>query len=250
MASPFPGMDPYIEECELWGDFHSHLIALIKSTLAEHLPQRYVVRGDYRTYNAVYRTREEVPDPHLIPCWSARDRNPIAMTAVIVDEHREPFVNIIEVGPEKRIVTRIEVLRPANKRKNSASWELYTRTWEDLLLARVNLVEIDLLRGGERMPMLDAWPDCPYTLLVARAHRADHCQVWKGDFRTRLPIIPVPLSSPDADLALDLQPLIEAIYQVSRYAQSIDYTRPLTLPLKDEDAAWLADRLTQPRKKP
>lgn len=25
MASPFPGMDPYIEDPELWGDFHSDL---------------------------------------------------------------------------------------------------------------------------------------------------------------------------------------------------------------------------------
>ena len=30
MRSPFPGMDPYIEACGLWGDFHQDLIGAIK----------------------------------------------------------------------------------------------------------------------------------------------------------------------------------------------------------------------------
>ena len=38
MPSPFPGMDPYIEECGLWEDFHGSLIHEIKITLARAAP--------------------------------------------------------------------------------------------------------------------------------------------------------------------------------------------------------------------
>jgi hypothetical protein len=38
-------------------------------------------------------------------------------------------------------------------------------------------MEIDLLRGGQRMPMLDSWPDSPYTLLIGRAG-SPLCRVW------------------------------------------------------------------------
>src|SRR5437773_8050645 len=92
-------------------------------------------------------------------------------------------------------------------------------------------VRFDLLRGGQRMPMLDPWPDSPYTLLVARAKKYDLCQVWPVYFQMQSPAIPVPLAKPDPDIPLDFQPMIDAIYQRSRYDQSIDYSKPLTPPL-------------------
>jgi hypothetical protein len=53
----------------------------------------------------------------------------------------------------------------------------------------------------------------------------------------------VPLVSPDPDLSLDLQPMIEAIYTRSRYYHSIDYSKPLTPPLSRPEAAWLERQL-------
>src|SRR5262245_41953669 len=75
MKSPFPGMDPYIEACGLWGDFHEALIYEIKSTLAQAVPERYLVRSGERSY------------------------------LVLVEEHREAFVEIYEAEPEQRLVT-------------------------------------------------------------------------------------------------------------------------------------------------
>ncbi|MGC8643010.1 MAG: DUF4058 family protein [Isosphaeraceae bacterium] len=46
MSSPFPGMDPYIEACGLWGDFHDGIISEIKNALAESAPERYLIRGE------------------------------------------------------------------------------------------------------------------------------------------------------------------------------------------------------------
>ena len=98
--------------------------------------------------------------------------------------------------------------------------------------------------------MLDPWPDSPYTLLVGRAKNPQLCRVWPAHFQRRLPTLPVPLAKPDADISVDIQPMIDAIYQRSRYERSIDYAKPLTPPLGAEDAAWLEQQLRARRPPP
>ena len=137
----------------------------------------------------------------------------------------------------------IEVLSPSNKRRNTEGWEEYGRKRQAMRLGRANFIELDLLRGGDKMPMLDPWPDSPYTLLLCRQRSAPYCRVWPAHFRRRLPVIPVPLFDPDPDLTLDLQPLIDSIYALGRYDQRIDYTRPLTPALSSEDGAWVQELL-------
>ena len=39
MKSPFPGMDPDVEACGLWADFHNHLIEKIGERLADAAPE-------------------------------------------------------------------------------------------------------------------------------------------------------------------------------------------------------------------
>src|SRR5205823_13198402 len=94
----------------------------------------------------------------------------------------------------------------------------YRRGRRALLRGDVNLIATALLRAGERPPMYGPWPASPYALLVARAGLPDRCTVWPAHYRRPLPVIPVPLSPPDADLSLDLQPMIAGIYERSRYA--------------------------------
>jgi Protein of unknown function (DUF4058) len=249
MKSPFPGMDPYIEASGLWPDFHPHLISEIKQALAEKLPDRYVVRTDVRHFTSLIVSADSAKDalfPDAIihpPTGTNPEDAPINMRAFLVDEHHEPVIQIYEPDPEMRLVTCIEVLSPSNKRQDTEGWEVYLRKRKALLLGSANLVEIDLLRGGTRMPMLDRWPDSPYTLLVGRKRRAPYCAVWPASFRQPLPPIPIPLDAPDADITLALQPMIEAIYARSRYHRSIDYSRPLSPSLGDEDTAWLAEQL-------
>jgi len=95
--------------------------------------------------------------------------------------------------------------------------------------------------------MLDSWPESPYTMLVARAKRAQLCRVWEAHFQRPLPSLPVPLAKPDPDVRLDLQPMIDSIYQRSRYERSIDYDKPLTPPLDAAAAAWLEQQLKASR---
>jgi hypothetical protein len=114
------------------------------------------------------------------------------------------------------------------------------------MLSGINLVEIDLLRDGQKPPMLDPWPDSPYTLLVARGmFRYARCKVWRASFQHPLPEIRVPLEEPDADIPLRLQPMIETIYKRSRYGGSIDYSKPLKLPLRGAEATWMKAHLRE-----
>lgn len=219
MQSPFPGMDPFIEACGLWEDCHNHLIEKIAERLAETVPERYHIRTGERSY---------------VVLVGAESKS---------DEFRETFVEIYESGLEQRLVTCIEALSPSNKRPGSKGWKRYLRKRRSLLVGKVNLVEIDLLRAGERMPMLDAWPDSPYTLLVHRGTGTELCRVWPAHYRQPLPSLPVPLAKPDDDIRLEIQPMIEAIYARHRYEASIDYRKPLTPPLPREDAAWLKQHL-------
>ena len=263
MKSPFPGMDPYIEACGLWEDFHHDLIAEIKHALAQAAPERYVVRTGERSYlvlvesegktshsflpdvsvtNPVGRKKPKKRKNGTAVAEAAGDVEPLTMRAFIEEEHREAFVEIYEAALEQRLVTCVEVLSPSNKRPGTPGWDLYLHKRQSLLLGGVHLVEIDLLRGGQRMPMLDAWPDGPYTVLVARAKKTQLCKAWPVHYMRPLPPIPVPLAKPDPDILLRLQPMFEAIYQRSRYELTIDYKQPLA----PDEAAWLAVQVQRP----
>jgi len=176
------------------------------------------------------------------------EAEPVTMRAFIQEEHREAFVEIYEDRPGQHLVTSLEVLSLSNKRPDTKGWKLYRHKRQSLLLGKANLVEIDLLRGGQRMPMLDPWPESPYTLLVARS-RSQLCRAWPAHFRRPLPPVPVPLAKPDPDIPLDLQPMIQEIYRRFRYERSIDYSRPLAPPLGAEDAAWLEEQLEARRRR-
>jgi hypothetical protein len=257
MKSPFPGMDPYIEEHGLWPDFHHDLIADIKRALVATLPEEYFVRTDERSYVALIEADGQDRNAFLPDLGVTTPRRgqkatavaeppaatgPLSLRAFVDEPYRESFIEVYLADSDEQLVTCVEVLSPSNKRRGSEGWDLYQRKRQAMLLGAANLVEIDLLRGGARMPMLDPLPDTPYYLLVCRRVRAPTCSVWPADCGHRLPEIPVPLASPDADVALDLQPLIDAIFVRNRYARKIDYSRPLAPPLRPEEAAWLEGR--------
>jgi hypothetical protein len=260
MKSPFPGMDPYIETSGYWGDFHSGLIALIQQHLADVAPEGYYVHTNTRDYLEVVE-QEGRHERALIPDVSVRHpkkpkrtrvgrgtvatvrpglaEQPIQMRAMLTESYRERFVEIFHKGADGlHLVTAIEVLSPANKAANSRGRKQYLEKRQGLLLEAVNFVELDLLRGGERMPMIDEWPDSPYVLMVNRMANDQWCHVWRGYSHRPLPCIPVPLRPADADLSLELQPMVDTVYRRGRYRALLDYSKPLPFP-HPEDAACL-----------
>jgi hypothetical protein len=257
-------MDPYIEACGLWEGFHNRLIHKIDETLAAILPRGYTIDTAVRSYVVLVQTEgkvERLAKPDVTITEAATGKKPrkkkggvavaepaeaaesVPMQAFIAEEFEETFVEIYAELEERVLVTCIEVLSPSNKRRGSEGWLQYERKRQALLLGRANFIELDLLRGGHKFPMLTPWPDTPYTLLVCRANRAPYCRVWLAHFLHRLPVIPVPLLYPEPDLTLDLQPLLDGIYELGRYDERVDYARPLTPPLPDALAVSVRDLL-------
>src|SRR5262249_37857701 len=139
------------------------------------------------------------------------DAAPVMMHALFQAEYRELFLEVHQTRPERRLVTGIEVLSPSNKRPGTKGWRLYQRKRQAYRRGLANFVELDLLRRGRRMPMAGPWPDSPYYLLVCRKDQAPRCGVWPAHFLRPLPSLCIPLSAPDPDVKLALQPLVDEI---------------------------------------
>jgi hypothetical protein len=133
------------------------------------------------------------------------------------------------------VVTVVELLSPSNKYASSDR-EQYVGKRAQLLTSHVNLVEIDLLRGGPRMPMEDL-PACDYCVMVCRAADWPEAGVWPNRLREPLSPIPVPLREPDLDATLDVQAILHRVYDAARY-QSYIYEGKPEPSLSPEDAAW------------
>ncbi len=158
-----------------------------------------------------------------------------------VEPVTESYVEIVDVKSGHRVVTAIEVLSPTNKRPTEGQ-RLYLKKRNDLKLAGVNTVEIDLLRGGERM--LTATTEqvppsyrTPYQMWIWRASRPDTLAVYRAPLRERLPVISIPLRPADREVPLDLQAILDQSYRNGGY-DDIDYHGEPDPPLPTDDASW------------
>jgi hypothetical protein len=50
MTSPFPGMDPYLEQPAFWSSFHSKFIVAIADAIEANLDPAYYVEVETRSY--------------------------------------------------------------------------------------------------------------------------------------------------------------------------------------------------------
>jgi hypothetical protein len=146
------------------------------------------------------------------------------------------------------VVTVLETLSPANKRSGGDGRREYLRKREEILESRTHLVELDLLRGGERLPTVGPLPPGDYYAIVSRAERRPRAQLYGWTLRQQLPPIPVPLKQGDPDAILELQEVFTIVYDRARYDLSLDYTAGLAPPLDDAAAAWVGERLSALRK--
>ncbi len=156
----------------------------------------------------------------------------------------------IYVTETDELVTAIEILSPYNK--GGEGLAEYRRKRSTLLTAPIHLVEIDLLRGGQRPgPEVDDPPldEADYILLVNRSREADPrriSEIWPVSLSEALPALPVPLSAPDPDVGLDLNAAIHAVYARAGYDWRLHYDQPVPPPrLRPEMAAWLERRLAE-----
>jgi hypothetical protein len=198
-------MDPYIESQGYWEDFHSALLGDCRRALTAVLP---------RNYGAFIEQRISLVD---------------------LDEIRERWIEIKRL-PDRSLVTVIEILSPTNKTGSGRIDYLEKR--KQWIRQPVNVVEIDLLLGGHRLPMRGLLPAGDCYAFVSRSNRRPDCDVYAWSIRRELPAIPIPLSIPDPDVLLDLRTVFAQTYDGAPSGESINYSAPLDLPLASEDRAW------------
>ncbi|MEZ4863098.1 MAG: DUF4058 family protein [Caldilineaceae bacterium] len=257
MPSPFPGMDPYIEDPEIWSDFHLDLAAEIRTRLNQVIQPHYVARLTPRvTYEIVeiaktHMVRPDVgiwrsqPSPQPVGAAVLIPPAPITSTVKLEVPFRLANVEIRKTGTLE-LVTAIEILSPVNKQPSHDAYSDYQRKRRELLRSAAHLMEIDLLRGGQRPPLEEAVPQAAYYVTLSRADRRPTVEVWPLQLQDRLPILPVPLTEPDPDAPLDLAATVADIYARGGYASLIDYHRPPPPPkLSDEELIWVDDLLRE-----
>lgn len=267
MPSPFPGMDPFLENPEIFPDFHDSMITYLRESLQADLPAPYFAAIGRRVWIEVSR-RSVGPDVNVIrgggkSSPARADRGALAVAVprtshpVVIkvphDERREPFVEIYVKNDEgKRLVTSIELISLSNKSAGEHGRDLYLRKQKEIMGSRVHLVEIDLLRGGEHVtavPLDLAREACGAFDYHVSLHRFDDPETFLAypvRLEEPLPTIEIPLLADDPGVMVNLQAVFDRCYDAGPYAREIDYgTDPLIPPLGIERRAWLAQVLQE-----
>ncbi len=253
MASLFPGMDPYLEDPAFWEDFHRRFITQLADYLLERLPETYDAHIDERVrlVEAEQNVGTRLPDVSVDRPTDLPDRStsraggatatlePVSVPMLMLKELRDVWIEIVHL-PERRLVTAIEVFSPTNKEGDDAV-EYHAKRMS-LYARHVNLVEIDMLRGGDRLTFAKPLPAGDYYAFVTRG-RQRFADVYPWRLRDPLPTVPVPLQSPDPDIGLDLAAVYAGAVQRGRYPRRLRYGEPLRPPLSADDAAWAAQVL-------
>lgn len=247
MASPFPGMDPYLEG-NLWTSFHAELATMIAHQLVPRLRPKYIAiperkfitgsweevmisGGSMRPDVGIRRTKGRTPGSGgtatMTPSVKLRTHQ-----ATKIPHFR---VEIRDVN-ERRLVTAIELLSPTNKGSGRRE---YLRKRRRFLHSSAHLLEIDLHHQGRRIPLDDPYPDAGYFVLLNRARKRAWTEVWPVPIEQPLPTVPIPLLKGDADVPLDLQAALTTVYDAGGFDLVVDYREPPDVELSAEEAAWL-----------
>jgi len=247
MASPFPGMNPYLEWSEIWQDFHQSFIPALREVLAEQIRPRYLVKLEEQLFihelpaaDRRFLGRGDVNIARREPSAGGSQMALVAPAPAygriveVVDIESHAYIEIRDRHGSE-LVTVIELLSPSNKRIGGDR-DQYLAKRHRLLTSSTHLVEIDLLRGEARLP-LEGLPPCDYCVTVSRAQERPGVAIWPIQLRERLPIIPIPLKPQDPEAAVDLQALLHRVYDAAGYADYI-YDGAIDPPLDGEAAAW------------
>lgn len=251
MPSPFPGMDPYLEEKNIWSNFHYGLAYEIQSQLNHKIQPGYFARAEYRvTYDVIEITTSYPVGTHTIypdvAVWQMAGAGaaiapsplitPAPSESVILEDIPIRLYSVeIRQTETKFLVCAIEILSPVNKRPNHEAYHEYLRKRRDILRSSTHLIEIDLLRKGTRPPLNASVPDAPYYVTLSRANRRPRVEVWPIQLWEALPVLPVPLLEPDPDVPLELGTAVSSVYERGAYHLDINYQEPLPPPLTETE---------------
>ncbi|MDJ0518711.1 MAG: DUF4058 family protein [Trichodesmium sp. MO_231.B1] len=260
MPSPFPGMDPYLEHPDLWPGLHLFFITNLAQLLSPQLRPKYFVSVEVRMYEEkdAKSLLVDIPDVSVVSKESQINTSnstesqvaiiepstkPITVTLPIPITIRQGYLEIQEVAT-KEVVTTIEILSASNKR-GGKSREMYLEKREKILEISTNFIEIYLLRRGQQMPILNQNIQGDYRILVSRAKQRPRADLYAFNIQNKIPEFPLPLRPEDTEPIIDLQALLNNIYDVGSYDLKIDYTQKPVPELSENDATWANNWLEQ-----
>ena len=250
MPSPFPGMNPYLENPELWSEVHHRLITGLADAIEPNLSFKYRVAIEKRTYLSdgedsvlvgipdlsVFSQKSTTTQTASTATLRSQDES-VTVTIPMPEEVRESYLEIIEVATGY-VVTAIEVISPKNKSAGIGR-KKYEKKRKLVLSSPTHLVEIDWLRGGKPMQILNEIPQKDYRILVSRSDRRPQAQLYAFSIRQEIPKFLLPLQSGDTEPLVDLQALLLGVYDRARFDMAIDYTLEPSPLLKAEDKIWV-----------
>ncbi len=247
MVSPFPGMEPYVENPKFWSAVHSRLIVAIADNLVDHLSEKYRVEVEKRVYFSSNEESLLVDIPDVSVAAKKTNSSSAAATLLtlpiqpeqvkvpIAEEVQERYLAIREVSTGA-VVTVIELLSPKNKRPGEGRLA-YERKRNQVLASTTHLVEIDLLRGGQPLPIIGQSVS-NYRILICRSDRRPMADLYAFNLPQPIPPIPIPLLAEDAEPILALQQRLNYVYERGRYHLAIDYTQPPKPSFSKDEAEW------------
>ncbi len=211
MKSPFPGMDPYLER--RWGDVHTGLCIGIRAALQPKLPAGLRARAQEDVLledHAVDETKYFEPDVAIVQTFDPQIHQSAGAIAFAV----EPVA--IRHLPRPRRSRWVEILDTADGNRV--------------------VTAIEILSPGNKSP--------------GKLCRANDPSLWLAypmPLRSPLPAVPIPCRESDIDVALELQPVLDRIYDEGAH-DDLDYSIPPEPPFSSPDAKWAAERIAAARK--
>jgi hypothetical protein len=274
MSSPFPGMNPYLENPDLWPEVHHLLISLLAETLNPQLLPTYRVaiekRGetlsesrigsfaleqptDFELDSVCQLSGEDalligipdvtvsraksIPETERPVAVAVPSTQPVPVMVPMPIEVQEGYLEVREVATQE-VVTVIEVLSPANKRPGRGR-ESYLQKRERVLGSPTHLVEIDLLRQGTPMPMTRGGMDTHYRILVSRQEHRPRAELYPFSIRDPIPVFAVPLKPQSQEPVVELKSLLNKVIERSGLGVVLDYRQNPVPPLDAMDQEWV-----------
>jgi hypothetical protein len=254
---PFPGMNPYLEG-NLWSDVHHELASVIRQFIAPQISPKYVTRIEsyivkdtaaeeeigimYPDVSLWLQEKKRIPMPSPTETLTATPPTTTIETTQTFFEVQIPVIEIRDRFTET-LITAIEILSPVNKRGEAL--QKYRKKRNHLISSDIHFLEIDLLRRGKRPLAHPLVPLSDYLITLTKAGE-ERTYIWAVQLKDNLPIVPVPLKTPDADVLLDLGLVLNSCFERGWYHLSINYeVAPPPPKLEESTQIWMKSLLDE-----
>ncbi len=240
MPSPFPGVNPYLENSAYWSSIHHWLITEIARLLNQKLAPKYVVAVEVRIYetsgekstligipdNIIAKSSENtIKSPESNVAVAASSIQPLTIELSLPETIKQGYLEVRRVGTGE-VITVIEILSPINKNPGKGR-KKYEKKRLDILNSYTNFVEIDLLRQGNSMITLDRDIEHDYCILVSSSNQRPQAELYAFKIQEMIPVFTFPLLPEDVKVTLDLQSILHQVYDQGRYDLIIDYQQKI-----------------------